>query len=119
MNQAAVFAGTTYRLLETISGLDEARYFLCESEDGERFVCPLDRWEAAAPVPTTKVHAKSSSQEKIALFLALFHGRDDVYARRWYIPFRTQTQDPFLDDCDRIHSSTPFFCKHKEIRLQE
>ena len=84
MNQVAIISESTYRLLETISGLDDARYILCESEDGERFVCPLDRWEAAAPAPTTKVHAKSSSQEKIALFLELFHGRDDVYAKRWY-----------------------------------
>ena len=89
MNQTAKLSGITYRLLETIPGLDEASYVLCESENGERSVCPLDRWEAAAPAPTTKVHAKSPSQDKIALFLELFHGREDVYAKRWY-NFKTQ-----------------------------
>ena len=67
-----------------LPGMDGERYVLCKSENGARFICPLDRWKAAAPAPTTKVHAKSTSQEKIALFLELFHGREDVYARRWY-----------------------------------
>lgn len=84
MNQTALFSGLTYRRLEMIRGLDDATYVLCESENGERFVCPLDRWEAAAPAPTTKVHSKSSSQDKIALFLERFRGREDVYAKRWY-----------------------------------
>ena len=89
MNQTAVFSETTYRLLEVIPGLDGGSYVLCESKAGHHFICPMDRWEAAAPPPTTKVHAKSSSQEKIALFLELFHGRDDVYAKRWY-NYKTQ-----------------------------
>lgn len=84
MNQTALFSGLTYRLLEIIRGLDDTIYVLCECENGERFVCSLDRWEAAAPAPTTKVHSKSSSQDKIALFLERFRGRDDVYAKRWY-----------------------------------
>ena len=78
MNRVAILSGFTYQLLETIPGLDEVSYVLCENENGERFACPLDRWEAAAPAPTTKVHAKSSPQDKIALFLELFHGREDV-----------------------------------------
>ena len=89
MNQTAVLSGITYQLLETIPGLDSGSYVLCESESGERFVCPLNCWENAAPAPTTKVHAKSSPQDKIALFLERFHGRDDVYARRWY-NYKTQ-----------------------------
>lgn len=89
MNQTAVISDSTYHLLETIPGLDGEKFVLCESENGERLICPLDRWEAAAPTPTTKIHAKSSSQEKIALFLELFHGRDDVYAKRWY-NYKTQ-----------------------------
>ena len=89
MNQTAIFSDSIYRYLEIIPGLDDASYVLCENENGEHFVCTLDRWEAAAPAPTTKVHARSSSQDKIALFLELFHGREDVYARRWY-NFKTQ-----------------------------
>ena len=89
MNQTAFFNEAAYRLLEVIPGLDDNRYVLCENEAGHRFICPLNHWETAAPLPTTKVHAKSSSQEKIALFLELFHGRDDVYAKRWY-NYKTQ-----------------------------
>ena len=33
---------------------------------------------------TARVHANSPASEKIALFLKRFHGRDDVYAKRWY-----------------------------------
>ncbi len=84
MNQVAILSGSTYQLLEIIPGLDDASYVLCESENGDRFVCPLNRWENAAPAPATKVHAKSSPQDKIALFRELFHGREDVYAKRWY-----------------------------------
>ena len=84
MNQTANFSDSTYHYLEIIPGLDEASYVLCENENGDRFVCPLNRWENAAPAPATKVHAKSSSQDKITLFLELFHGREDVYAKRWY-----------------------------------
>ena len=82
MNQVAILSGFTYQLLEIIPGLDDSSYVICENENGEHFVCPLDRWEAAAPAPATKVHAKSSSQDKIALFLELFHGREDVHAKR-------------------------------------
>jgi superfamily II DNA or RNA helicase len=31
-----------------------------------------------------KVTRQSSPKEKVALFMSLFRGRDDVYARRWY-----------------------------------
>ncbi len=34
--------------------------------------------------PDDKGAPKSPSREKIALFSELFHGREDVYARRWY-----------------------------------
>ncbi len=32
----------------------------------------------------SKIHAKSKSEEKIELFMSLFRGRSDVYARRYY-----------------------------------
>ena len=32
----------------------------------------------------TAVHKYSTPEEKIGLFRSLFHGREDVYARRWY-----------------------------------
>ena len=89
MNQTAILSKMTYRLMEIIPGLDSASYVLCEDGMGQRFVCPQELWEASAPAPTTRVHAKSPASEKIALFLERFHGRDDVYAKRWY-NFKTQ-----------------------------
>ena len=35
-------------------------------------------------LPEAAVTKHSSPQEKITLFRTLFHGRDDVFARRWY-----------------------------------
>ena len=89
MNQTAVFSETTYRLLEIIPGLDSGSYILCEDNAGQHFVCPQEFWEASVVVPPMRVHAKSPASEKIDLFLERFHGRDDVYARRWY---NTKTQ---------------------------
>ena len=84
MNQIAILSGKTYCLLELLPGVDAHSYVLCESEDGQRYVCPLEQWEAAAPPPAARVHSKSPAEEKIKLFKELFHGRDDVYAHRWY-----------------------------------
>ena len=84
MNQIAVLSGKTYRLLELLPGVDTYSYVLCESEDGQRYVCPLEQWESAATPPAARVHSKSPAEEKIKLFMEFFHGRDDVYAHRWY-----------------------------------
>lgn len=43
MNQIAVLSGKTYRLLELLPGVDTYSYVLCESEDGQRYVCPLEQ----------------------------------------------------------------------------
>lgn len=40
--------------------------------------------EPAKPAPTTTVHMHSTPAEKIRLFRSLFHGREDVFAQRWY-----------------------------------
>lgn len=34
-------------------------------------------------IPYSSINKKSDSKQKIALFLSLFRGRDDVYAQRW------------------------------------
>lgn len=39
---------------------------------------------ATVPSIHAKVHMHSASEEKVTLFRSLFHGRDDVYAKRWY-----------------------------------
>ena len=40
--------------------------------------------QAPQPAQATCVDANSSAQEKIELFLSLFRGREDIYARRYY-----------------------------------
>ena len=40
--------------------------------------------EPVKPAPTTTVHMHSTPAEKIRLFRSLFHGREDVFAQRWY-----------------------------------
>lgn len=58
---------------------------LCADNVGEHFVVSQDLWNSSRKTqPTTAVHGKSSTQEKISLFLSMFHGREDVYAKRYY-----------------------------------
>jgi len=38
------------------------------------------------PANTIVVNQKSGTNEKVTLFMSLFRGRDDVFARRWYSP---------------------------------
>ncbi|MFH1361681.1 MAG: helicase, partial [bacterium] len=42
--------------------------------------CPSDK----SSVLGSKVHNNSSPKEKVALFISLFKGREDIYAKRWY-----------------------------------
>ena len=68
MKQIAILSGKTVRLLELLPGLDAHNYVICESEDGQRYVCLQEQWEAAAPSPAARVHSKSPAEEKIKLF---------------------------------------------------
>jgi len=43
-------------------------------------------FDIALPADTIAVNQKSGTNEKIRLFMSLFRGRDDVFARRWYSP---------------------------------
>ena len=87
MNRTAIVNGREYTLIEVISGLDENKMFvLCVSAEGNRFVCSEEFWKAneVAIEPLAPVHRNSKTQEKIDLFLSMFRGREDVYARRFY-----------------------------------
>ena len=73
-------------------------YRLCGSDDN-LWACPLTVWEKnrrksekaaqfhtcaqTSPFKKTGVHNQSSRAEKTDLFLSLFAGRRDVYAKRW------------------------------------
>ena len=88
MNRKAIINGLEYTLLEILPSLDgDQPLILCE-EDGssKRAVCSEPLWCSCAlkDAHTVPVHAHSSAQEKIELFLSVFKGREDVYARRYH-----------------------------------
>lgn len=89
MEFTAVIDGCEYRFVETLPSLDGSSLFvLCANLDGKKYICPKDFWHshaaAAAPEQPAPISANSTAQEKIALFLSLFRGRESLYARRYY-----------------------------------
>ncbi len=87
MNCKARINGREYILVEAIAGLEENKKFvICADSEGNRFVCSEEFWKAneVAIEPLAPVHRNSTTQEKIDLFLSMFRGREDVYARRFY-----------------------------------
>lgn len=87
MNWKAMISGREYTLVEAIVGLEENKMFvICVDSEGNRFICSEEFWKANEVVsePLAPVHRNSTTQEKIDLFLSMFRGRKDVYARRFY-----------------------------------
>ncbi len=89
MNEKAIMNGEEYSLLEVLPVLNEkTKMVLCADAAGGKFVCPEEVWFCHArqvPVePPAPVSPNSSAQEKIECFLSMFHGRDDLYAKRYY-----------------------------------
>ena len=87
MTQRSRVNGTEYTLLERLPMLGrEAAYILCVDNDGNRVLCPEELWRggelAENQIPSVNTH--SSAQQKIDLFLSLFKGREDVYAKRYH-----------------------------------
>ena len=83
----AMIGGRVYRFVEYLDAADRSgQYVVCADSDGMRYVCPAEVWQANVIADTSPVNRSSSSKEKIDLFLDLFRGREDVYARRWYSP---------------------------------
>lgn len=87
MNQKALINEQEYTLIEILPSLDGGQpLILCEDGRGKRAVCSEPLWCSCAlkDAHTAPVHAHSSAQEKIELFLSAFKGREDVYARRYH-----------------------------------
>ena len=87
MNRKAIINGLEYTLLEILPSLDgDQPLILCEDASGKRAVCSEPLWCSCArkDAHIAPVHAHSSAQEKIELFLSVFKGREDVYARRYH-----------------------------------
>ena len=82
-----VIAGREYLLARMLPSLDgEGQYVLCVDERGKQYVCAEEFWVrwAVRSAQNESVDANSSAQEKIALFLSVFRGREDVCARRYH-----------------------------------
>lgn len=89
MSEHAIFDDCRYTFEESLSMLgSEGEMVICQREDGTRFACPREIWEAhSATVPAfsnASVTNRSSSEEKILLFRSLFRGREDMFAKRWH-----------------------------------
>ena len=54
----------------------------------ESLVSELDKTDLPVLelLSAAKINKNSKSNEKINLFMSLFRGRDDVFAKRWYSP---------------------------------
>lgn len=86
-SETAMIGGTEYHFVERLPSLgDHGPYILCADGQGNRHVCSEELWEKQVPrpEPVAGVNTGSTDEEKIALFLSLFRGREDVYARRYY-----------------------------------
>lgn len=86
-SETAMIGGTEYHLVERLSSLDDhGPYILCADGQGNRHVCSEELWEkqVSRPEQVAGVNTGSTDEEKITLFLSLFRGREDVYARRYY-----------------------------------
>ena len=87
MENMANIGGRHYSFLELLDAADgSGQYVVCADSDDVRYVCPAGVWRASAVADISPVSRGSSAREKIDLFLDLFRGREDVYARRWYSP---------------------------------
>ena len=82
-----MIGGRVYRFVECLDTIDgSGQYVVCADLNGVRRVCLANVWRENVGVDTAQVNRSSSAKEKINLFLDLFRGREDVYARRWYSP---------------------------------
>ena len=88
MAKTAIINDERFTLLEQLPALDGGSpVIVCQNDSGERFACTTAIWENCAEraqeFPAARVTLQSSSEDKLALFRALFRGREDAYAKRW------------------------------------
>ena len=87
MKKKAIIKDQEYTLLEILPSLDGGpAQILCIDSDDHRAICSESLWCAneANDECSASIDTHSSAQDKINFFLALFKGRQDVYARRYY-----------------------------------
>ena len=90
MNRSRI-SGKNFAFIENVSSLDgNESLILCQDESGNKYFCHPEKWEAGAiqdSLPNgfqPTVTGSSTTQEKLELFLSLFHGRDDVCAKGYF-----------------------------------
>lgn len=118
MNQTAVVNGRRYHQLDIVPSLaGQERYVLCEVANRSKSVCSEEFWlrHAPQPEPFAPVHTESTSREKIDLFLSLFRGRGDLYAKRYYN--RKAGKSSYVPACQ--NAWLPGICDKKAYRCPE
>ena len=71
------------QLLKQKTGFDIAEPQPKSIEEKSSWIVP-SKEGTSDPFQNTTVTQSSSTDDKIDLFLSLFRGREDVYAKRWY-----------------------------------
>jgi superfamily II DNA or RNA helicase len=103
MNKYSIFNHISYEYIETVTDLStNTSAVLCQNEYDTHFICSLDLWESKTIIETqpktAKVHNRSTPLAKIELYMSLFRGRNDLYAKRYY---NTKTQKSgYVPACD-------------------
>ena len=84
-------SGKIFTFVENVPSFDGKESFvLCRDEFGNKYFCQPEKWEAGAiqdSLPDgfhSTVTGNSPTQEKLDLFLSLFHGREDVCAKGYF-----------------------------------
>ncbi len=84
MNKTAIINNKTYVFIEQVQRIDSAEpIVICSDSEGNHLGCAIDVWQHSAP-NTSAVTTDSSPKDKIDLFMSMFCGRQDVFARRYH-----------------------------------
>ena len=87
MKKKTIIRNQEYTLLEILPSLDSGKaLILCVDSDNHRAICSESLWRENElnEECSAMINTHSSTQDKINFFLALFKGRQNVYARRYY-----------------------------------
>lgn len=118
MDKKVIIDGHIFQMAERLPSLTGNGWFvLCVDDLGRQSVCTEEIWNGLVqPMEAPPaVHTGSTPQEKIALFLSLFRGRSDVFARRYFSP-KTE-KSGYVPACE--NEWIPGLCDKKIHRCSE
>ena len=120
MNKSRI-SGKNYTFLEKVPSIDgKESFILCHDESGNKFVCRPDQWKSGAiqdSLPNgfqPTITGSSTTQEKLNLFLSLFHGREDVCAKGY---FRKDSKVGYTPFCGNEWSHK--VCRKPKVKCAE